>query len=166
VNDHRLIILGLGGIGSATAYWASRAIGSSVLGLEQFDMGHGNGGSEDHSRIIRLSYHTPQYVELAKSAYRAWEQVEVDSGEQLILRTGGLDLAPVGASIGLDDYRASMTSAEVPFEELTSGEVMRRWPQWRLEDDVTALYQERSGIAMASRANAAHRRLAREQGRR
>jgi len=164
VTDHRLIILGLGGIGSAAAFWASRRLGDSVLALEQYETGHSNGGSEDHSRIIRLSYHTPGYVELAKSAFLAWEQVEVASGEQLVLRTGGLDLAPAGASIGLDHYRAAMTAARVPFEELTAEEVRRRWPQWKLGDDVSALYQDRSGIAMASRANATHRRLAREQG--
>jgi sarcosine oxidase len=164
VTDRRLIVLGVGGIGSAVAYWGSRTLGDSVLGLEQFELGHGNGGSEDHSRIIRLSYHTPQYVELAKSAFAAWEEVEVESGEQLILRTGGLDLAPEGASIGLDEYRSAMTAAKVPFEEVTADEIMRRWPQWRLSDDVAALYQDRSGIAMASRANAAHRRLAQEHG--
>jgi sarcosine oxidase len=75
-----------------------------------------------------------------------------------------LDLAPVGATIGLDDYRASMTAAGVGFEELDAGEVMRRWPQWQLSDDVTALFQEQSGIAMASRANSAHRRLAVDNG--
>jgi sarcosine oxidase len=164
VTDYRVAVLGLGGIGSAAAYWASRRLGSEVLGLEQFELGHVRGGSEDHSRIIRLSYHTPAYVELAKSAYDAWEQVEVESGEQLVLRTGGLDLAPAGASIGLADYRTSMTAANVPFEELDAVEVMRRWPQWRLDDNLTALFQERSGIVMASRANAAHRRLARENG--
>ena len=164
MTDRSLIVLGAGGIGSAVAYWGAKALGESVLSLEQYELGHVNGGSEDHSRIIRLSYHTPQYVELAKAAFSAWEQVEVDSGEQLILRTGGLDLAPTGASIGLDAYRSSMTAANVPFEELTAEEVMGRWPQWRLTDDVTALYQDRSGIAMASRANAAHRRLAREHG--
>ena len=37
-----------------------------VLGLEQFELGHVRGESQDHSRIIRLSYHTPAYVELAK----------------------------------------------------------------------------------------------------
>ena len=41
---------------------------------------------------------------------------------------------------------------------------MRRWPQWRLSEDVTALYQERSGIAMASRSNSTHRRLALDNG--
>ena len=152
-----IIVIGLGGIGSAAAYWASRRLGDGVLGLEQYEVGHLNGGSEDHSRIIRLSYHTPAYVELAKRAYEAWSEVEVDSGDQLVLRTGGLDLAPAAATIGLDDYRSSMTAAEVRFEELEAAEVMRRWPQWRLPDDVTALYQEHSGIAMASRANTAHR---------
>jgi sarcosine oxidase len=164
VTDHRIIVLGLGGIGSAAAYWASRRSGVSVLAIEQFEIGHLNGGSEDHSRIIRLSYHTPAYVELAKSAYLAWEQVEVESGEQLVLRTGGLDLAPADASIGIDSYRSSMTAANVGFEELSAEEVMRRWPQWRLDDDVTALYQEQSGIVMAARANTTHRRLARENG--
>jgi sarcosine oxidase len=164
VTSYRVGVVGLGGIGSAAAYWASRRLGSEVLGIEQFELGHIRGGSEDHSRIIRLSYHTPGYVELAKDGYEAWEQVEIDSGEPLILRTGGLDLAPAGASIGLDDYRASMRAAGVAFEELDAAEVLRRWPQWRLGDDVTALFQEQSGLVMASRANAAHRRLARENG--
>ncbi|HVR76995.1 MAG TPA: N-methyl-L-tryptophan oxidase [Acidimicrobiia bacterium] len=164
MRDFQVVVLGLGGIGSAAAYWASRSIGAGVLGIEQHELGHNRGGSEDHSRIIRLSYHTAAYVELAKSAYEAWEHVEVDSGEQLILRTGGLDLAPTHATIGLDSYRSSMVAAGVPFEELDAAEVMRRWPQWKLDDDVGALFQENSGIAMASRANVTHRKLAADNG--
>ncbi len=41
---------------------------------------------------------------------------------------------------------------------------MRRWPQFRLSDDIHGLYQSESGIAMAARANAAHQRMAREHG--
>jgi sarcosine oxidase len=95
-TDFEYIVVGLGGIGSAAAYWLSRRFGASVLGLEQFELGHVRGESQDHSRIIRLSYHRPDYVELAKLAYQAWAQVEADAGEQLILRTGGLDF-------GVDD---------------------------------------------------------------
>ncbi|HEU4894452.1 MAG TPA: N-methyl-L-tryptophan oxidase [Acidimicrobiia bacterium] len=164
MRRRRLIVLGLGGIGSAAAYWAAKRLGDEVLGLEQYELGHGNGGSEDHSRIIRLSYHTPGYVDLAMAGYDAWAELEEDSGEKVILRTGGLDLAPADASIGLDAYRSSMTEAGVTFEELDAAEVMRQWPQWRLDDHVAALYQDRSGVAMASRANAAHRRMAREHG--
>jgi sarcosine oxidase len=164
VTDASVIVLGLGGIGSGAAYWLSRRLGPEVLGIEQFPLGHDRGGSEDHSRIIRLSYHTPGYVELAKRAYAAWDDVAQDGGEPVVLRTGGIDLAPPGASIGLDDYRSSMTAAGVRFDEIDAAEIMRRWPQWRLPDDVTALYQEQSGIAMASQANAAHRRLAVQNG--
>jgi len=164
VADFRAIVLGLGGIGSAATYWLSRRLGEEVLGIEQFELGHGRGGSEDHSRIIRLSYHTPGYVEMAKSAYQAWETLEVESGEQVVLRTGGLDLASSSSVIGLDAYRSSMAFAGVLFEELDAGEIMRRWPQWRLPDDVTGLFQEQSGVAMAARANRAHRRMAIENG--
>jgi sarcosine oxidase len=163
-TEFSTIVLGLGGIGSGAAYWLSRRLGNDVLGIEQFELGHVRGGSEDHSRIIRLSYHTSEYVELAKLAYDAWEQVEVDSGEPVVLRTGGLDLSPADAVIPLDDYRHALTAAGVAYEELDSAEIMRRWPQWRLPDNVTALYQERTGLAMASRANATHRFLARENG--
>jgi sarcosine oxidase len=164
VSDFRAIVLGLGGIGSASAYWLSRRLGEEVLGIEQFELGHGRGASEDHSRIIRLSYHTPGYVEMAKSAYEAWETLEVESGEQVVLRTGGLDLASPSSVIGLDAYRTSMVTAGVSFEELEAVEVMKRWPQWRLPKDVMALYQGQSGIAMAARANQAHRSVAIDNG--
>jgi sarcosine oxidase len=164
VTDYNLIVLGQGGIGSAASYWASRREGLSVLGIEQYPFGHSNGGSEDHSRIIRLSYHTPEYVALAKDGYRAWESLEADSGNQVVLKTGGLDLAPADAAIGLDDYRDAMTTANVGFDELTASEVMNEWPQWRLSDDVTALFQAESGIAKASIANATHRAMAQDHG--
>jgi sarcosine oxidase len=163
-RDYQYIVLGLGGFGSAAAYWLARRAGAEVLGLEQFELGHARGESQDHSRIIRLSYHTPGYVELAKDAYRAWAEVERDSGEQLILKTGGLDFAPRVSAIPLTNYSDSMDAAGVSYESLDSREIMRRWPQFRLTDDIYGLYQSQSGIVMAARANAAHQRMAREHG--
>jgi len=58
-QQYHTIILGLGGLGSAALYWTARRLGADVLGLEQFEIDHSRGGSQDHSRIIRLSYHTP-----------------------------------------------------------------------------------------------------------
>jgi sarcosine oxidase len=163
-RDYAAIILGLGGIGSAAAYWLSKRLGRDVLGLEQFPIGHVRGGSQDHSRIIRLSYHTPAYVELGKLAYQAWAALERDAGEALIVRTGGLDLSPANARIPIGDYTNSMNACGVPFETLDARETMRRWPQFRLADDTVALYQSASGIAPAARCNAAHLRMAQEHG--
>ena len=163
-RDYEHIVLGLGGFGSAAAYWLARRAGAGVLGLEQFELGHVRGESQDHSRIIRLSYHEPHYVELAKHAYRAWAEVERDAGEQLVLKTGGLDLGRRESAISLDSYSGSMDAAGVPYERLDAGEIMRRWPQWRLDDDIHGLFQAEGGIAMAARGNAAHQRMARAHG--
>jgi sarcosine oxidase len=157
-------VLGLGGIGAGAAYWLARRAGGEVLGLEQFELGHARGESEDHSRIIRLSYHTPGYVRLAERAYEAWSAVEADAAERLILKTGGLDLGPRDSAIPLETYTSSMEACGVPFERLDAAEIMRRWPPFRLDDDVEGVYQSEGGIAMASRCNAAHRRLARAYG--
>ncbi|CAG2206651.1 unnamed protein product [Mytilus edulis] len=46
------IVVGCGGVGSGTLYWLSKKAGIDVLGLEQFELGHHNGGSQDHSRIM------------------------------------------------------------------------------------------------------------------
>jgi sarcosine oxidase len=163
-RDWDAIVVGLGGIGSGAAYWLSRRLGERVLGLEQFELGHANGASQDHSRIIRLSYHRREYVRLARRAYATWAEVEAEAELQIVTRTGGLDVAPRDASIPLSDYIESMTAEGVPFEHLDADEIMRRWPQWRLSDEHHGLFQADGGLADPNRANAAHQRLARAHG--
>lgn len=163
-SEYRVAVLGLGGIGSAALYRLARRAPGEVIGFERFELGHHHGASEDRSRIIRRSYHTPGYVRLANRAYRAWTEVEEESGERLVLRTGGLDLWPPGAAIPREDYVESMRAVGVPFEELDAEEVMRRWPQWRLEEGTRGVFQEDGGLVAASRANRVHRDLAREHG--
>jgi sarcosine oxidase len=163
-RDYEYIVLGLGGLGSAAAYWLSRRAGADVLGIEQFELGHVRGESQDHSRIIRLSYHSPIYIELARRAYDSWDEVSRENGEPLVLVTGGLDFGPRESAIPLDTYSGSMTAAGVPYESLDAAEIMRRWPSFRLTDDIHGVYQARSGIAKAALGNAAHQRLARAHG--
>jgi len=163
-REYEYIVLGLGGLGSGAAYWLSRTAGAEVLGIEQFELGHVRGESQDHSRIIRLSYHTPEYVKLAKLAYDAWNTLQRESGDQVVLKTGGLDFARHDSKIPLDTYRKAMTACNVEYEDLDADEIMKRWPQFTLSDDIEGLFQEQSGIAMAARANEAHRKMARANG--
>jgi sarcosine oxidase len=97
-RDPDVVVVGLGALGSAAA-WALARAGARVLGLEQFDLGHHRGASHDHARIVRRSYHTPAYVQLAGLAYRAWAELEREAEERLLVTTGGLDLFPAGAAI-------------------------------------------------------------------
>ena len=159
------IVVGLGAIGSGAAYWLSRSGGDRVLGIEQFELGHANGAGQDHSRIIRLSYHRPDYVRLARRAYASWAEVEAESGARIVTPTGGLDIAPrEGAAIPLSDYVDAMTAEGVPFEHLGGDEIARRWPQWHLDEGYHGLYQADAGIADPNRGNAAHQHLARARG--
>ena len=163
-QEYAVAVIGLGGIGSGAAYWLSRRLGGDVLGLEQFELGHANGASQDHSRIIRLSYHRPDYVRLARRAYETWSLLQAESGIDVVTTTGGLDLWPAGARIPMADYSGSLAAEGVPFETLDAAETMRRWPQWRLADDTVTIFQAAGGLADPNRANAAHQRLAREHG--
>src|SRR5439155_18989365 len=86
------IVIGLGGMGSATAYHlASR--GAHVLGLEAFERGHTRGSSHGRTRIIREAYHeAPDYVLLVQHAYALWRALEAASGQTLLRITGGVNV--------------------------------------------------------------------------
>ncbi len=158
-----MVVVGLGGIGSAAAYWLARR-GASVIGLEQFELGHVRGESHDHGRIFRLSYHDPRYVRLAQAALASWREVEAESGEELILSSGGLDFCPAGSATPLAPYHAALDACGVAYERLDAAEAMRRYPQFRLDESVEVMFQPDAGVAAADRANAVHQRLAREHG--
>jgi sarcosine oxidase len=164
VSRFRVGVVGLGALGSAAAWWASRRLGDGVIGFERFELGHRRGASEDHSRIIRLSYHRPDAVRLAEDAYRAWAELEEASGIDLVVRTGGLDLYPAGAAIDAAAYLDAMDARGVGYEVLDAAIARRRWPMFRLDGDTTVVHQPESGLVRASAANAAHRALAASNG--
>src|SRR5258706_4865562 len=146
VEHYDVAVVGLGGIGSAPAWFAARS-GRSVIGLERFALGgHHHGASHDHSRIIRHSYHTEHYVHLTRLAYEAWRQAEAESGQTCLHITGGIDLFPHGAAIDIETYRASMRATGVAFDDMTAAEAMTRWPAWCVADDTDVLYQSNTGI--------------------
>jgi sarcosine oxidase len=165
-TDYQYIVLGCGGIGSAAAYRLARRAGGEVLGLEQFELGHVHGGSQDHSRIIRLTYHHENYTRLTPHTYKAWDTLEAESAVRVVTKTGGIELALKDAASrqDIDMYAGSMDAAGIPYERIGADEVMRRFPQFRLDEEVEALWQADTGIADAAKGNAAHIGMARWYG--
>jgi sarcosine oxidase len=75
------IVVGVGGMGSATAYYLAQR-GKRVLGLERFGIPHAMGSSHGHTRIIRLAYYEdPSYVLLLRRAYELWREIQSNAGE-------------------------------------------------------------------------------------
>ena len=163
MTDVDYVVVGLGALGSGAA-WHLASRGHSVVGLEQFELGHSRGASHDTSRILRHSYHTPAYVRLTQEAYADWARLEHESGESLVTVVGGLDLFPPGCVISADDYVASMREVGIAFEELTTDQITTRWPVFRPPPDTLGLYQERGAIVPAARGTAAMQRLATAAG--
>lgn len=158
------IVIGCGGIGSAALYRLALRLGGDVLGIEQFDLGHPYGGSQDHSRIIRLMYHDARYTALTPHTYTAWAQVEEESGVELLLRTGGVEIAGPEYHHDIDRYAAAMAAAAIPYERFGAEELRVRYPQFAVGEDVQVIYQEESGLVNAAKGNAVHIALARAHG--
>lgn len=153
------IVIGLGGMGSAALCALARR-GKSVLGIEQFDLGHELGSSGAGIRIYRfVQFLHPAYVPLMRHAFDHWSRLERDAEEQILFRTGGLD-------IGLPTSTLVRGSQEVcalhglQHEVLRAKDVMRRFPAWQLPDDMEAVYQPHSGLLSADKAIFAHVRVA------
>lgn len=164
-RNYSHIVVGAGVLGGATAYWLAQAGVRDVLVLEQYELGHGRGASEDHSRIIRHTYHSPAYADWTAESFATWAALGEQAGASFVTRTGGLDFAQRG-TLGereLGIQRALLEERGHAYDLLDADAIRSAWPQWRIDDDVVAVHQADGGILDIRRANAAQIALA-EQG--
>ena len=157
------IVIGVGGMGSATVYHLAKS-GARVLGLERFDVPHSFGSSHGLTRIIRLAYSEgSHYVPLLREAYRLWRELEEVSGESILRVTGGLDIGPETGGM-VQGSRKSCVEHDLPFEELDSSDVNRRFPGYRLPPEMYAIYQPDGGYLHCETAIRVHAAAARALG--
>lgn len=149
------IVVGVGGMGSAALYQLARR-GRRVLGLERFDIPHDLGSSHGITRIIRLAYYEdPSYVPLLRRAYELWRDLERAAGERLLHLTGSIDAGPPGSAVFEGSLRSCLEHG-LPHEVLTSAELHRRFPGYRLPADTLALLQPEGGFLLPERCIVAH----------
>lgn len=150
MDQYDVAVVGLGVLGSGAAYYAAKK-GAKVIAFEQFELGHVRGASHDTSRIVRTSNFAPEYVALAKSAYKDWAQLERDSGYKMLTVTGGVVFFAPDSPVPASDFTRSLDDQSVPYELLNSQEVKRRWPQFDIPDNVSTVFTADSGIAHAAK---------------
>lgn len=158
-----VIVVGVGGMGSAAVYHLARRR-SKVLGLEQFDVPHEMGSSHGVSRIIRLAYaEHPSYVLLLRRAYELWRELENHVGERLLLITGGID-AGTKDSATVKGALKSCAIHHLPHEVLSSAALRQRFPGYRLSPRMVAVYQPDAGLLLPERCIVAHVEAAQRLG--
>lgn len=162
-HAYHTIVLGLGAMGSATAYQLARR-GRRVLGLERFTPAHSLGSSHGQSRIIRMAYfEDPAYVPLLRRSYELWDALQREAGEPIITRTGGMMIG-AGDSALVSGAHRSAREHNLEHELLGPAEIRRRFPQFHLPDDAIALYETVGGIVYPEAAIKAHLRGAAAAG--
>jgi sarcosine oxidase len=159
-----VIVVGGGAMGSAAAWRLARA-GHRVRLLEQFAFGHEQGSSHGPSRMIRIAYPAPEYVELGQEAFRLWDELQLEAGssESLLLRTHGMNVGVPHAD-AMEEVARTLDTLGVPYERLDHDELGRRYPQYTFPEGSIGIYQEDYGILAASRCVAALAARARAKG--
>lgn len=163
MSGYDVIVVGVGGMGSATAYHLA-ARGHRVLGVERFTPAHDRGSSHGRSRVTRQAYHEhPSYVPLVLRAYELWREVEQESGRQLLTVTGGIMVSTREADLVSGGLR-SAEQWQLPHELLDAAEVRRRFPTLTPDDSVVGLYEPNTGFVRPEEAVRAHSDLAAKAG--
>jgi len=144
-----VIVLGLGGMGSAAAAHLAKR-GLAVVGLEQDDVPSARGSSVGETRVIRKAYfEDPRYVPLLERAYVLWRELETTAGEALFVRTGCMTLGPPEHE-AIRGVQESVALHRLPHRVLDAGEIRARFPAMApapgdigvLEDDAGYLHVE------------------------
>lgn len=150
-----VIVAGVGAMGSAAAFHLARR-GQRVLALDRHGIPNTLGSSHGITRIIRLAYYEdPAYVALLRRAFVLWRELETIAGERLLIQTGSIDAAAEDNWVFAGSVR-SCEEHDLPHEVLDAASLGRRFPGYRLPDDVLACYQPDGGFLLPERCVVAH----------
>lgn len=157
------IVIGLGGMGSATAADLARR-GHRVLGLEQFAFDHTLGSSHGQTRIIRQAYFEhPNYVPLLQAAYTGWEALAATTENELINLSGLVLSGPATGEI-VAGTRAAAEIHRLPLESVAIDAAHARFPGLHFHDEDAIIHESLGGYLRVEACVAAHLDEARRHG--
>ncbi len=142
-----VIVLGVGGVGSAALYHAARR-GAKVLGIERFAPPHDRGSSHGQTRIIRQAYFEhPDYVPLLQRAYALWRALEEQTGRKLYHAVGLLEVGPPQGVV-LPGVLQSAAQHNLKVETLSAEEARRRFPAFQVPEEFGAVFEQDAGYLL------------------
>jgi sarcosine oxidase len=154
-THYDVIVIGLGSMGSTAAYQLAKR-GQRVLGLEQFGPAHDLGSHHGGSRIIRQSYfEDPSYVPLLLRAYELWDEIERESGEEILTITGGVMMGPP-ESLTVTGSIESSKQWNLNYEVLDAADIRKRFPVFTPSPNTLGLYEEKAGFVRPERSVYSH----------
>ena len=167
----KIVVIGLGAVGSAVLYRLAQR-GMSVIGIDRYHPPHGFGSSHGASRITRLSVGEGEaYAPLVRRSHELWRELERQSGTELLLKTGGLLMAPRSGAArhhGKADFISRTAAVAQQFgiahERLDDAAIHARFPQFRLTGSEIGYYEPDAGILFPERCIETQLRFAEMNG--
>ena len=161
--EYDVVVLGLGGMGSAVAAHAARR-GLRVVGFEQFPLVHELGSSAGRTRIIRKAYfEDAAYVPLLDRAYTLWRELEERSQTALLDLFGVVMLGQPDSATVTGVVKAAATYG-IAVEQFDTAQLRARFPRIGVESTEVGIFEPDAGVVFPERAIAAYLNDARDAG--
>ena len=163
MEAYDVIVIGVGGVGSASLYHLAKQE-LNVLGIEQFSLGHGRGSSHGQTRIIRQAYfEDPCYVPLLQQAYQLWNELENEVARKLFIRCGLVEVGPANGVV-IPGVRQSAAQHHLQLEDISPIDFSKRFPSLHLPDEFEAVFEPTAGYLMVEPCVLSHARMAMQHG--
>ena len=163
MNRYDVIVLGTGGVGSATVLELARR-GLRVLGLDRFPAGHDRGSSHGETRIIRKAYFEhPDYVPLLQRAYVLWRKLEAAYGKQLLFEAGLIEIGPPNGTV-IPGVLECAAEHDLNVSLLDATDVAERYPGFIISPGAQVVYERDGGYLLVEQCVLAHLATAKAAG--
>jgi glycine/D-amino acid oxidase-like deaminating enzyme len=161
VASFDLVVVGGGVFGLSTALEAGRR-GRRTLVIDRRGVPNPIAASYGPSRKIRSTYLDPHYSRLVVAAMAGWRQIEAETGAELYVADGSLNVEEGEASGHLDTLETNARRSGAKVRWLDADDLRREFPQFRRGR--RALFEEQAGFLRATDCVAALRSLAERAG--
>lgn len=129
--DAEVGVIGVGTMGSM-AMWQLAKRSISVIGFEQFGIGHDRSAAGGESRLFRTAYmEGEEYVPLLQQAHRQWRQLEEETGNQLLTLNGGLMIGDPNLEV-MRNVCQCIETFSLDHEIFDEHQAKKHYPQHRL----------------------------------
>lgn len=163
MKQYDVIVVGIGAMGSAAAYSLAKEK-LSVLGLEQFALGHDQGSSNGQRRIVRRAYFEKNdYIPLLNAAYPLWDELGKRADRPFFHRVGLVVFGEKGNSRLGERIRQAGRAYQIPLEIISSGEAKERYP-FSIPDNFEGVLEPEAGYADVEASLEALRSFAGQEG--
>ena len=140
-----IAVIGAGAFGGWTALHLLER-GARVTLLDAWGPGNSRASSGGETRVMRGTYGPDQpYTEMAARALKLWQKYERRWKRQFLHRTGVLWMAPAHDDAFERGSLKPLLQAKIKFQELSSPQMKKRWPQINFEGIEWGIFEPECG---------------------